>query len=57
MNLYIFLLDVNVWFVGGVIEYEGWVEVYRRRKWGIVCDFLMNDGLVVVICCLLGLLW
>lgn len=56
-NLLILLLDVNVRLVGGATEYEGRLEVYRRRKWGTVCDYSMNDGLAAVICRSLGLPW
>lgn len=55
--LFFVYLDIVVRFVGGVMKYEGWLEVYRLGKWGIVCDNGLNDVLFVVVCWLLGFFW
>lgn len=46
-----------VWLVGGLIEYEGWLEVYYNEIWGIVCDDEINEKVFVVVCWILGLFW
>lgn len=43
--------------MGGLIKYEGWLEIYNRGVWGIVCDDNLSNELFVVVCRLLRLLW
>lgn len=40
---FVVYLDIVVCFVGGVIKYDGWLEVFKLGRWGSVCDFFVND--------------
>lgn len=43
-------IEIVVRFVEGISEYEGWFEVYKFGRWGIVCGNMENNIVFVVVC-------